>query len=70
MSRLTCDCSKGFFRRDYEVITAESGEEALRMFGQHDIALLITDQLMPGITGVELLKQTAKLRPHMMRKGS
>jgi DNA-binding NtrC family response regulator len=55
------------FRSDYEVITAESGEEALRLLGMHDAALLITDQRMPGMTGVELLKQTATLRPHMVR---
>ena len=55
------------FRKDYEVITAESGEEALRLLGQHDVALLITDQRMPGMTGVELLKQTASIRPHMVR---
>ena len=55
------------FRRDYEVITAESGEEALQLLGLHDAALLITDQRMPGMTGVELLKQTAAIRPHMVR---
>lgn len=55
------------FRRDYEVITAESGEEALRLLGQHDAALVITDQRMPGMTGVELLKHTATIRPHMVR---
>jgi DNA-binding NtrC family response regulator len=55
------------FRRDYEVITAESGEEALRQLGHHDAALLITDQRMPGMTGVELLKQTATIRQHMVR---
>ncbi len=55
------------FRRDYEVITAESGEEALQLLGQHDAALLITDQRMPGMTGVELLNHTAPIRPHMVR---
>lgn len=55
------------FRHDYDVLTAESGEEALRLLGQHDVALLITDQRMPGMTGVELLKRTAPLRPHMVR---
>jgi DNA-binding NtrC family response regulator len=54
-------------RQDYQVITAESGEEALRQLGHHDAALLITDQRMPGMTGVELLKQTATIRPHMVR---
>jgi putative nucleotidyltransferase with HDIG domain len=55
------------FRRDYEVLTATSGEEALRLLSQHDVALVLTDQRMPGMTGVELLKRTAHMRPHMVR---
>jgi DNA-binding NtrC family response regulator len=55
------------FRHDYEVITAESGEEALRLLGEHDAALVITDQRMPNMTGVELVKRTAEIRPQMVR---
>jgi DNA-binding NtrC family response regulator len=55
------------FRNDYEVTTAESGEEALRLLDQHEVALLITDQRMPGMTGVELVKRTAAVRPRMVR---
>lgn len=55
------------FRHDYEVISAASGNEALELLSQHDVALLITDQRMPGMTGIELLKRTASLRPHMVR---
>jgi putative nucleotidyltransferase with HDIG domain len=55
------------FRRDYQVISAGSGEEALRLLEQHDVALLITDQRMPGMTGIELLKRVAPLRPQMAR---
>jgi DNA-binding NtrC family response regulator len=55
------------FRRDYTVVAASSGEEALQLLGQHDVALLITDQRMPGMTGIELLQRTASLRPHMVR---
>ena len=55
------------FRRDYHVVSASSGEEALRLLEQHDVALLVTDQRMPGMTGIELLKHTAPLRPHMVR---
>jgi putative two-component system response regulator len=54
------------FRRDYHVVSAPSGEEALRLLEQHDVALLITDQRMPGMTGIELLTHTAH-RPHMVR---
>lgn len=55
------------FRTDYEVIMAGSGEEALELLTQHDAAVLITDQRMPGMTGVELLERTAVLRPRMVR---
>jgi response regulator RpfG family c-di-GMP phosphodiesterase/HD-like signal output (HDOD) protein len=55
------------FRRDYQVIVAASGQEALQLLEQHDVALLVTDQRMPGMTGIELLKRTAEFRPHMVR---
>ena len=55
------------FRNEYEVMTAESGAEALRLLQQHDVALIITDQRMPNMTGIELLKQTASLRPQLVR---
>ncbi len=55
------------FRHDYNVLTAASGEEALRLLRQHDVALIITDQRMPGMTGLELLKSTTSFRPQMVR---
>ncbi|MGB8510613.1 MAG: HD domain-containing phosphohydrolase, partial [Pyrinomonadaceae bacterium] len=55
------------FRRDYQVLTASSGEAALQLLSQHDVALLMTDQRMPGMTGIELLKQTSLMRPHTVR---
>lgn len=55
------------FREDYEVLTAASGDEALALLVHHDVALLITDQRMPGMTGIELLKKTVPLRPRMVR---
>lgn len=55
------------FRQDYEVLTAESGEEALNLLQQHDVAVIVTDQRMPHMTGLELLKRTASFRPHMVR---
>ena len=58
---------EGLFCRDYEVLTASSGAEALRVLEQRDVALLITDQQMPGMTGVELLERAASMRPHMFR---
>jgi response regulator RpfG family c-di-GMP phosphodiesterase len=55
------------FARDYECLTASSGNEAIRLLEQHDIAILLTDQRMPEMTGIDLLRHTARLRPHMVR---
>jgi response regulator RpfG family c-di-GMP phosphodiesterase len=58
---------KRLFRDDYDCLTASSGEEAIELLSQHDVAILITDQRMPRMSGIELLTQTAQLRPHMAR---
>ena len=43
------------FARDFECLTASSGAEAIRLLEQHDVAILVTDQRMPGMTGIDLL---------------
>lgn len=55
------------FRTDYDVLTASSGAQALQLLGQYDVAVLITDQRMPQMTGIELLKKTVPVRPRMVR---
>jgi DNA-binding NtrC family response regulator len=55
------------FRNDYNVLTAESGADALSLLEQHDVALIITDQRMPAMSGIDLLKRTTTIRPHMVR---
>ena len=48
---------KSAFRRDYAVHTALSGQHGLEVLEEHpDIALIITDQRMPAMTGVEFLR--------------
>lgn len=55
------------FRQDYFCLTASSGEEAISLLDQHEVAVIITDQRMPQMTGIELLKKSADRRPHMVR---
>lgn len=58
---------KRLFRDNYHCLTASTGEEAIELLSQHDVAILITDQRMPHMSGIELLKRTAETRPHMAR---
>jgi putative nucleotidyltransferase with HDIG domain len=55
------------FCRDYYCLTASSGADAMQLLEQHDVAILITDQRMPQMTGIDLLKRTSESRPHMVR---
>ncbi|MDQ2974357.1 MAG: response regulator [Acidobacteriota bacterium] len=55
------------FSRDFHCLTASSGADAIQILEQHDVAVLISDQRMPQMTGIELLKKTSLLRPHMVR---
>jgi serine phosphatase RsbU (regulator of sigma subunit) len=56
------------FVNRYHVLTAGSGSEALQLVREHpDIAVIIADQRMPDMTGVELLRQTLDLQPDAVR---
>ena len=52
---------------DYEVVLAESGAEALEILVRDSIALIITDQRMPGMTGIDFLKRAASIAPNSVR---
>lgn len=54
-------------RKGYEVVTASDGSTALSMIEHHDIAGIIADYMMPGLTGVELLDRCHELRPAAAR---
>jgi len=51
------------FGRTFKLLLAGSGEEALALARQHDVAVIVTDQRMPKITGLDLLKEARTLRP-------
>jgi serine phosphatase RsbU (regulator of sigma subunit) len=56
------------FINRYPVLTASSGGEALNLVREKDhIAVIIADQRMPDMTGVELLRQTLDIQPHAVR---
>ena len=55
------------FRSSFTIETAESGEEALAKLRDREFAVCVSDQRMPGMTGVQLLEQTVDSWPHLIR---
>src|SRR5687768_2684997 len=51
------------FKRQFRISTASSGAEALEVLAGEDVAVIVTDQRMPRMTGLELLKEAQALRP-------
>jgi DNA-binding NtrC family response regulator len=55
------------FRQNYEVYTATSADEALQIIGKTHIHVIVSDQRMPGMLGIELLSRVRQLSPNTMR---
>jgi two-component system response regulator HupR/HoxA len=52
---------------DYRIFTATSCEEGLEILAREEIALIITDQVMPTMSGVEFLEQAIERSPRTIR---
>lgn len=55
------------FREDYEPVTAGSGAEAIELLSHFNVAVIISDQRMPGMTGIEFLTRAAEMRKQTVR---
>jgi DNA-binding NtrC family response regulator len=58
---------RGLLRQDFDLHTASSGAEALDIMRQRTIHVLLTDQRMPEMTGVELLEKSRGVCPEAVR---
>lgn len=55
-------------RRDgYRILKATSGQGGLEVLKQHAVGVIISDQRMPGMTGVEFLSKVKDLYPQTVR---
>lgn len=56
---------KNTFRRDFNIFLANSAKEGLEILEHNKVDVVITDQRMPEVTGVEFLKQVHHLFPNI-----
>ncbi len=54
-------------REGYEILTAAGSAEALALIDERNVDLVLSDQMMPGMRGVELLEEIGRRRPKVVR---
>ncbi len=52
---------------DYVLYKARDGESAMEVLRERDVDMILTDQRMPGISGVDLLEKARQIRPDAVR---
>jgi DNA-binding NtrC family response regulator len=50
-------------RDDYEVVTAQTASEGLRLVAAEPFALALTDLYLPDLSGIELVKELKRVSP-------
>ncbi len=61
------DALERLFRTKYRVLKATSGAEALKHLDKDRVTIIISDQRMPQMTGVEFLSQSLRTHPDAIR---
>lgn len=58
---------RGLFRREYELFLTCDGSEAIKIAAENEIDVIVADQRMPGMTGVEVLAKIKEKSPRTVR---
>ena len=58
---------RGLFRRDFELFLTTEGATAVQMASENSIDVIVADQRMPGMTGVEVLEKVKQVSPTTIR---
>ena len=61
----TCQGLARALKYEWGTETASNGREALKIFEKKSIDLVLTDVKMPGMSGIELLKELKELKPQV-----
>jgi DNA-binding NtrC family response regulator len=62
-----CDSVHDLLRREFRVLKANSAEEGFKVMRDEEVHIIMTDQRMPRITGVELLTKIKARNPTAVR---
>ena len=62
-----CDSVHDLLRREFRVLKARNADEGLRLMREHEVHIIMTDQRMPKVTGVELLTSIRQGHPQAVR---
>jgi two-component system, sensor histidine kinase and response regulator len=58
---------KALFRKDFNIYLAESAEAGLKILNESEVEIIITDQKMPGLTGVQFFESILQSHPDPVR---
>jgi len=61
------DSLEALLAMEHEVVRAERPDDALQLLAQEQVALILSDQRMPGMTGTELLAKARECSPETVR---
>src|SRR6476646_874550 len=62
-----CDSVHDLLRREFRVLKAHSAQEGYQLMQEEEVHIIMTDQRMPQITGVELLAKVKSKYPQAVR---
>jgi response regulator RpfG family c-di-GMP phosphodiesterase len=62
-----CDSVYDLLRREFRVLKARSAAEGARLMQENEVHIVMTDQRMPQISGVELLRNVRVRHPRAIR---
>jgi response regulator RpfG family c-di-GMP phosphodiesterase len=62
-----CDSVHDLLRREFRVLRARNAEEGLKLMQENEIQIIMTDQRMPKVSGVELLTDIRSGHPQAVR---
>ena len=62
-----CDSVHDLLRREFRVLRATSAQEGFRLMQDEEVHIIMTDQRMPRVTGVELLEKVKVRNPNAVR---